>query len=328
VTLSDSTMAPTGISAQAGASVAYGRSFTVTTVFINGNPSGMRMVKSSGSRLSILAAPFAEIARVKECLSPWDYVVYVIDDPAPGSLQKTYIGHGDRERKFGDRLGKDISPTTQIYVVSADESTFDKIKPSYVEARLIRICTDLNIPLFNNGQPYGRGLGIIDDLEQLVGHAEILLSAAGFTRIDMARRNPPALRLRLSVTADRDEMVAMTDDEKVIVPKEGVAYRLDCRDLRAVGYVWNDRFYVSAGSDYARRTRSELSYDHQRRRDLLEAEKWVSPASGTQGKMTLKVGFHCRSGAFAAKVLSGEQLDEKNWLAVETATMPSWEGPA
>jgi hypothetical protein len=318
VTQSDLIAAPTS---------APGRGFTAATVFIDGNPSGMRLVKLCGSRLSILVLPFAELARLKERLSPWDYVVYVIDDPSPTSNQKTYIGHGDGERKFGDRLGNAISATTQIYVVIAAGDTFDKVTAPYVEARLIGICTDLNIPLANSGRPFGRGLGIIDDLEQLVGHAETLLSVAGFTRIEIARQNPPALRLRLSVTTDRDEMVAMTEDEKAVVPQKGVAYRLGCRDLHAVGFAWNDRFYVMAGSDYARRSRSDLSYDHQRRRDLLEAEKWVGPATGMPDRMTLKVGFHCRSGAFAAKLLSGEHIDEDSWLAVET-TATNCEAPA
>jgi len=305
-----------------------GRGFTAATVFVDGSPTGMRLVKSFGSRLSVLAMPFADLARLKEHLSPWDYVAYVIDDPLPTTDQKTYIGHGDGERDFGGRLGNAISATTQIYVIIAVGDTFDKVTAPYVEGRLIDICTDLNIPLANSGRPYGRGLGVIDDLEQLVGHAQTLLSVAGFTRIEMARRNPPALRLRLSVTTDRNEMVAMTDDEKTVVSQKGVAYRLDCRDLNAVGYSWNNRFYVMAGSDYARRSRGDLSYDHQRRRDLLEAEKWVGPVTGTSDKMMLKVGFHCRSGAFAAKLLSGEHIDESSWLAVETtAAAPTCEAP-
>lgn len=305
-----------------------GRGFTAATVFVDGSPTGMRLVKSFGSRLSILVLPFAEIARLRERLSPWDYVVYVIDDPLPMSDQKTYVGHGDGERDFGDRLGDAISATTQIYVIIADGDTFDKVTAPYVEGRLIGICTDLNIPLANSGRPFGRGLGIIDDLEQLVGHAQTLLSVAGFTRIELARKSSPALRLRLSVTMDRNEMVAMTEDEKVVVSQQGVAYRLDCRDLRAVGYLWNDRFYVMSGSDYARRTRNDLSYDHQRRRDLLEAEKWVGPVTGMPDKMALKVGFHCRGRAFAAKILSGEKLDEKHWVAIEmTAAAPTCEVP-
>ncbi|MCK1620814.1 hypothetical protein IVA96_30435 [Bradyrhizobium sp. 159] len=297
---------------------APGRGFTATTVFIDGSASGMRLVKSAGSRLSVLVMPFSELARLRERVTPWDYVVYVIDDPSPASSQETYIGHGDGERKFGERLGKAISANTIIYVVIAEGATFDKVTAPYVEARLIGICTDLNIPLANSGLPMGRGLGIADDLEQLVAHAETLLLVAGFTRIEMARRNPPTLRLRLSVTTDRNEMVAMTEEEMTLVPRKGVQYRLDCRDLESVGYGWNDRFYVMPGSDYARRTRGDLSYDHRRRRDLLEAAKWIGPGSRTPDKMTLNVGFHCRSGAFAAKLLSGEHIDEKSWLAVET----------
>jgi len=303
-----------------------GRGFTAATVFVDGSPTGMRLVKSFGSRLSILAMPFAERARLKEHLSPWDYVVYVIDDPLPTSDQKAYIGHGDGERDFGDRLGNAVSTTTQIYVIIAAGDTFDKVTAPYVEGRLIGICTDLNIPLANSGRPFGRGLGIIDDLEQLVGHTQTLLSVAGFTRIEMARRAPPAFRLRLSVTTDRNEMVVMSEDEKALVLQTGVEYRLDCRDLHVVGYEWNDRFYVMAGSDYARRTRGDLSYDQQRRRDMLEAEKWVGPVAGMPDKMTLKVDFHCRSRAFAAKLMSGEHIDRDSWLAVDaTAAAPRCE---
>ena len=309
VTQSDLIAAPTN---------APGRGFTATTVFIDGSASGIRLVKSFGSRLSVLVLPFSELARLKERVRPWDYVVYVIDDPSPASQQETYIGHGDGERRFGERLGKALSATTLIYVLIAEGATFDKVTAPYVEARLISICTSLNIPLANSDLPMGRGLGILDDLEQLVAHAETLLFLAGFTRIEIARRNPPTLRLRLSVTTDRDEMVAMTQEEMTLVPQKGVQYRLDCRNLDSVGYGWNDRFYVMPGADYARRTRSDLSYDNRRRRDLLEAAKWVGPASRTPDKMTLNVGFHCRSGAFAAKLLSGEHIDEKSWLAVET----------
>ncbi|MCK1317351.1 hypothetical protein [Bradyrhizobium sp. 23] len=316
MTQSDLIISPTNL---------FGSGFTAATVFIDGNTNGMRLVKSSGSRLSILVLRFAELSRLKEHVSPWDFVVYVIDDQSPNSSQKSYIGHGDGERKFGDRLGKSISATTLIYVITGAGDTFDKVTAPYVEGRLISICTDLNIPLANSGRPFGRGLPIIDDLEQLVGHAETLLSVAGFTRIETARRNPPSFRTRLSVTTDREEMVVMSEDEEALVPEKGIAYRLDHRNLQAMGYSWNGRFYVMAGADYSRRTRSDVSYDHQRRRDLLEAEKWVGPVAGTPDKMMLKVSFQCRSGAFAAKLLSGEQLDERSWLAVETE--PTCEAP-
>jgi hypothetical protein len=309
-----------------GISQGYGRAFTVSTVFLDVKPSGLRRIKSSGTRLSVLAGPFAELSRLKEYLSPWDFIAYVIDDPSPVPAQPTYIGEGDGERRIGSQLGNAVGEATQIYIIIADEDTFDKVTTSYVEARLIQICTELNVPLANSAQPYGRGLRIMDDIEQLVGHAEMLLFAAGFTRIDLARRSPPTLRLRLSVTTDLEEMVAMTDDEKSIVPAEGAAYRLDRRDLRVNGYKWNDRFYVMAGSDYARRTRGSLSEDHKARRRLLEKEKWVDPASDTADKMTLGVGFHCRSGAFAAKLVSGEHIDEDSWVAVET-TAPTYEIP-
>ena len=294
------------------------RAFSVSTVFLEGHPGGMRLIKSCGSRLSLITAPFKALERIKACLSPWQYVAYVIDDPLFVANGTTYIGHGDGERDFGDRLG-DATANMQIYVIIADEETFDKFTTTYLESRLIRICTELNIPLINGGRPFGRSLTIRDDLEQLVGHAEMLLFAAGFARIHLARMRPPEQCRRLSVTADLDEMVAMTDDEKAIVTAEGEAYRLAWRDLQVVAYEWNDRFYLIDGSDYASRTRTSLSHDHRGRRELLEAHGWVGPRIDAPDKMTVKLGFSCRSGAFAAKILSGEKLDEKHWVAVESS---------
>jgi hypothetical protein len=46
----------------------------------------------------------------------------------------------------------------------------------------------------------------------------------------------------------------------------------------------------------------------------MEAEKWVDAVPEAKEKMTLQLGFRCRSGAFAAKLLSGEKLDEDAWL--------------
>lgn len=315
--------------ATAGAAAHIGRrAFTVSTIFLDGHPSGMRLIKSCGSRLSLIAAPFKALERIKECLSPWQYVVYVIDDPLLVADTTTYIGHGDGERDFGDRLGDADTENMQIYVIIADEETFDKFTTTYIESRLIRICTEFNVPLVNAGRPFGRSLTIRDDLEQLVGHAEMLLSAAGFVRIDLARRSPPESSRRLSVTAALDEMVAMTDDEMTIVTAEGNAYRLAWRDLQVVGHEWNDRFYVIAGSDYASRTRSSLSHDHRGRRELLEAQGWVGPKIDSPDRMMLKVGFSCRSRAFAAKVLSGEKLDEKHWVAVESPRSADYGAPA
>jgi hypothetical protein len=91
---------------------------------------------------------------------------------------------------------------------------------------------DLDIPLANSARPYGGGLRVRAEPEQLVGHAETLLQMAGFDRLDIARRNPPAVR-RLSVTADLDEMVAMTADEQTVVPAGGELHRLAFRDLQA-----------------------------------------------------------------------------------------------
>jgi len=293
------------------------RPFAATTIYFDGAPAGLRRIESWGSRLSLFAGPYTDAGRLRTFLDPAAYVVYAIADPAPGSDQPAYFGHSDKERRWGDRLPPEVNGTTQRYILTADGGTLDKVMASYIEARLIQICTDLNISLFNSARPYGGGLRVRAEAEQLVGHAEMLLHAAGFTRIDDARRTPMAVRRRLSVTADLDEMVVMTEMETVAVPREGDRFRFSHRELKADAYRWNGSFYVLPGADYARRTRSGLSDDHRRRRELMEAEKWVGAVPGAKDKMTLQLGFRCRSGAFAAKLLSGEKLDEDAWLAAD-----------
>jgi len=292
------------------------RPFAATTTYLDGPPAGLRRIESWGSRLSLFAGPYKDAGRLRAFLDSAAYVFYVIADPAPGSDQPPYFGHSDKERRWGDRLPPEINGTTQIYILTADAG-LDKVMASYIEARFIQICTDLNIPLLNSARPYGGGLRVRAEAEQLVGHAEMLLHAAGFTCIDDARRTPATVRRRLSVTADLDEMVVMTEMETIAVPREGDRFLLSHRELKAVGYRWNGNFYVLPGADYARRTRSSLSDDHRRRRELMEAEKWVGAVPGAKDKMTLQLGFRCRSGAFAAKLLSGEKLDEDAWLAAD-----------
>ena len=182
------------------------------TVFIDGNASGMRLVKSSGSRLSVLV-----IAVRRACApqgAPFALGLHRLRDRRPFANQRPEDLYRSRRRRAKVRRSARQHYRREPHrsmSSSAAGDTFDKVTAPYVEGRLIGICTDLNIPLANSGRPFGRGLGIMDDLEQLVGHVETLLSVAGFTRIEMARRDPPALRHRLSVTTDRDELVAMTE---------------------------------------------------------------------------------------------------------------------
>ncbi|WP_036030047.1 hypothetical protein [Bradyrhizobium yuanmingense] len=309
------------------------RPFAATTIYLDGPPAGLRRIESWGSRLSLFAGPYTDAGRLRAFLDPAAYVVYAIADPAPGSNQPPYFGHSDKERRWGDRLPPEIKGTTQIYILAADGGTLDKVMASYIEARFIQICTELNIKLLNSARPYGGGLRVRPEAEQLVGHAEMLLHAAGFTLIDDARRAPATIRRRLSVTADLEEMVVMTEAEAIAVPREGERFRLSHRELKADAYRWKGSFYVLPGADYAPGTRSGLSDDHRKRRELMKAEKWVGPVPGAKDKLTLQLGFRCRSGAFAAKLLSGEHLDEEAWLAADApgndaGPSPSCEDPA
>jgi len=157
---------------------------------------------------------------------------------------------------------------SQIYIIHSD--SLDKFLAAYVEGRLIQKWSELDIPLINKMRPFGRGLGVRPEIEQLVAHAELLLHAAGFTRLGSARRNPPPGPRRLSVTADLDELIAIAPED-LTIPAEAERCRLACRDLRAEGYKWMGRLLVMPGSEYALgRTETALSEDNRKRRRMIE----------------------------------------------------------
>jgi hypothetical protein len=60
---------------------------------------GLRQVDSFGSILGVRAAPFSDLDRLK-AFTHSGYLAYIIDAP------RLYTGHGQADRKIGDRLGK------------------------------------------------------------------------------------------------------------------------------------------------------------------------------------------------------------------------------
>jgi len=195
----------------------------------DGSISGLREIDSFGSILAVRAAPFSELERMKATING-GFIAYVIDAP------QIYTGHGRDTRNIGDRIGEVAKQTSQVYVIYSRDPRFDKIAASYVEARVIDIAAELGIPLKNCVRPFGRGgLTISADHEQLVHHAQFLLSVAGFRRFEEARRSQPDRPLRVAVTGDLHDVLVI-EPEAVTIPAGAVRQRLVCRDLQAEGF--------------------------------------------------------------------------------------------
>jgi len=275
----------------------------------DGSISGLREIDSFGSILAVRAAPFSELERMKATING-GFIAYVIDAP------QIYTGHGRDTRNIGDRIGEVAKQTSQVYVIYSRDPRFDKIAASYVEARVIDIAAELGIPLKNCVRPFGRGgLTISADHEQLVHHAQFLLSVAGFRRFEEARRSQPDRPLRVAVTGDLHD-VRIIAPETIAVPADAVQMRLIWRDLHAEGYRIGNRFLVLPGADYSYVTKSGLSEDNRSRREAIEAMSILEPQPGTSDRGRLTVGLDCKSQPIASKILSGEQIGTSAWQTI------------
>jgi hypothetical protein len=274
---------------------------------LDGSISGPREIDSLGSILAVHAAPFSRLDRMK---ANSGYITYVIDTP------RIYTGHGRGTRKIGDRADREAKQTSQVYVICSSDPRFDKLAASYVEARLIDIADECAIPLANSIRPFGRnGLRPSADLEQLVQHAQFLLSVAGFRRFEEVRRTQPDRPLRVAATADLHD-VRVLEPETMTIPADAMRKRLIRRDLQAEGYAVGNRFHVLPGADYSCVSRSGLSEDNRSRRASIAAMDILTPLPGIADRARLSVGLDCRSSAIAAKILSGEHIGTGAWQAI------------
>jgi hypothetical protein len=278
------------------------------TVLLDGSVSGLRKIDSLGSILRVSAAPFSELDRLKTGVcSP--YIAYVIDTPL------IYAGYGRATRNIGDRIEEQLQPTSQVYIIDANDSRFAKYEAAYIEARLIKTGRDLGVPLANRVRPFGRdGLAISPDHEQLVMHAQILLSVAGFGRFEEAQRTQFDRSTRTAVSGYLRD-VHVLEPETITIPPNVVRMQLICRDMQAEGFSVDDRFYLLPGADYVYADRSGLSADNCERRRAIEEMGILEPIPGVPGRARLLVGLNCKSPAMAGKILSGEHIGNKVWQA-------------
>jgi hypothetical protein len=274
---------------------------------LDGSISGLREIDSLGSILAVHAAPFSQLDRIK---ANSGYITYVIDAP------RIYTGHGRKSRKIGDRVDQKAKQTSQLYVICSSDPRFDKLAAMYLEGRLIDTADQLGLPLANIIQPFGRnGLRPSADHEQLVQHAQFLLSVAGFQRFEEARRTQSDRPLRVAATGDLHD-VRILEPETMTIPADAVRMRLIRRDLQAEGYAIGDRFLVRPGADYSCVSKSGLSEDNRSRREAIEAMGVLEPLPGVTDRARLPVGLDCRSPAIAAKILSGEHIGTNAWQAI------------
>jgi hypothetical protein len=279
------------------------------TVLLDGSVSGFRKIDSLGSILRVSAAPFSELDRMKASIrSP--YIAYVIDTPL------VYAGYGRATRTIGDRIDEQLQPaTSQVYIIDSTDSRFAKYEAAYIEARLIEAGATLGVPLANRVRPFGRdGLAISPDHEQLVAHARILLSVAGFTRFDEAQQTQFDPSARAPATGNLRD-VRVLDPEMMTIPSGAVRMQLNCQGLQAGGYIVGDRFQLPPGAEYSYADKSGLSEDNCQRRRTIEAMDILEPVPGVPGRARLLVGLDCKSPAMAGKILSGAHIGNKVWQA-------------
>lgn len=276
------------------------------TALLDGSFSGLRTVDSLGSILRVTAAPFSELDRAKARISS-PYIAYVIDtDPA-------YAGYGRLNRDVGDRVKELLRAATQVYIIDGNDSRFAKYEAAYIEARLIETGAKLGVPLANRARPFGRdGLAISPDHEQLVVHARILLSVAGFARFDEAQRSQSDLAAPVPAIGNLHD-VNVLDPNMMTMPTGSVRRRLNWRGLQAEGYSVGSRFHLLPHADYCYATKSGLSDDNRDRRRIIEGMGILEPAPGVPGRARLLVGLDCKSPAVAGKIISGEHIGNKVW---------------
>lgn len=276
------------------------------TVLLDGSILGARNIDSLGSILRVSAAPYSELDRIRASLNS-PYIAYVIDTP------HIYTGYGRLNRNIGDRVEQQLQPTSQVYIIYAEDPRFAKSEASYIEARLIETAVAHGVPLANRVRPFGRdGLARSPDLDQLVVHARILLSVAGFGKFDKAPETQSSLSKRLTASGNLHDMLVL-DPEKMTIPADALLMQLIHRDFHAEGYAFDGRFHLLPGADYSIAFKTGLSEDNRQRRRAIEALDVLQPVHDVPGRARLPVGLDCRSKAIAGKILSGDHIGNKAW---------------
>ena len=278
------------------------------TVRIAGSASGLRNIDSLGSILRVSAGPFAEMDRMKADIRS-AYIAYVVDTP------RIYPGYGRKNRNIGELIKDQLQPDSQVYIIDASDPRFAKHEAAYIEAGLIETSIKLRVPLANRKRPFGRdGHAISPDHEQLVAHARLLLSVAGFGRFDEVQQAQSDLSKRIP-SAGNLHGVQILDPETMTIPADATRMRLIRRDIHAEGFSVDDRFHLLPGADYVYADKGWMSEDNRQRRRAIESMEILEPLAGVAGRARLLVGLDCKGAAMAGTILSGEHIGNKVWQA-------------
>jgi hypothetical protein len=282
--------------------------FVVRTVLVDGPVSGWRDIDSLGSILRVSAGPYSGLNRMKAGVGSL-HMAYVVETQP---TQPIYLGSGTNDRDVGDRVADQLQPTSQVYLIHSNDSRFGNFDAQLIEAWLIETAVELGVPLANRFRPFGRdGLARSPDHDQLVVHARILLSMAGFKRFDEAQQVQSSPSMRFPATSNLHD-VKVLDPETMVIPEDAVRMQLNYGDMQAEGYTVGKRFYLLPGADYSYLDK-KLSTDNLRRRRAIEAREILDPTPGVRDRARLRVGLDCESMAIAGKILSGAHIDTKVW---------------
>ncbi|MDA9523863.1 hypothetical protein XI06_27190 [Bradyrhizobium sp. CCBAU 11434] len=264
-------------------------------------------MQAPGYTLSAVFGPLSRLRALKSLLpAAAAYVCYVI-------VQKlVYVGHGNGDRKMGDRLGADLKAGANVYILYSWDPRFDKLQASYLEARLVDRLYAAGVPLANSDRPFGSGLKEDPGLEQLVRLSELLLGLAGFQPPERAGTAPSRTRVLPSARVLQD-VVPVEPDEMPAPPTE--RYRIQYRGLVAEGfYAGKKTFYIQPGADFAVGERPGMTIHNTARRNGLI--KFLDPIPGADNRMRVRVGLQCLSASLAAKMVTGEHVGTKVWQPI------------
>jgi len=283
--------------------------FTAKIELMDTTLMGLRRVQSMGCILSVVAAPYSQLHRLKAALSTTGYLCYVIH----GSV--VYVGHGNDDRHFGERLSRAIRNRSHIYVLYASDPRFDKPAAAYLEARFIDRLHEIGVPLENQNRPFGSGLAIDTGMEQLLRQAEALLGLAGFRPLKAVGNDSRRSIRSLSTTRLAEGVEPIESDEMPSRPPNSNVYRLDFQGMHAEGFFMGKSFYVEPGAEYALELRRGMSRHNKRRRKAIE--KYLQPIPEIDDRKRLRVGLKCATMPIAAKILTGMHIGTKAWKVVQ-----------
>jgi hypothetical protein len=235
-----------------------------------------------------------------------EYMCYLVHE------RVIYVGHGNGDRKIGDRIAIENRAGAQVYIIYSIDPRFDKIQASYVEARLIDRLFAAGAPLANEDRPFGSGLQEDAGLEQLVEQSELLFGVAGFRPFELSAAASRGSKALPSTRVLRD--VVPVEPEQM-PPTPTARYRLHHRGLSAEGFYSGQKtFYIRPGADYAVGEKRGMTAHNKARRKQIE--KYLEPVPGADLRMRLRVGLRCLSAPIAAKILSGEHIGRKVWQPI------------